>query len=254
MFEVTPIPAFRDNYIWMLHQNGHAVVVDPGDAAPVLSALNKSRLQLDAILITHHHDDHTGGVSALLEAQDATVYAPARGCYAFAHHPVEEGDTISLPEIAARMSVMETPGHTLDHVVYFDAGRLFCGDTLFSCGCGRLFEGSHSQLYHSLLKLAGLPAQTAVYCTHEYTLHNIAFALMAEPQNPALQQRSRQVTQWREAGRPSLPSTIAIELETNPFLRCGKPSIREFAIKNGMPETAPDVEVFRALRELRNSF
>lgn len=254
MFEVTPIPAFRDNYIWMLHLGGHAVVVDPGDAAPVLSALNQKGLRLDAILITHHHQDHTGGVSELLAAHDAKVYAPAKGQYAFAHLPVVDGDAVSLPGIGAQFSVMETPGHTLDHVVYLDAGHLFCGDTLFSCGCGRLFEGSYEQLYRSLHRLAELPGKTAVYCTHEYTRHNLDFGLMVEPDNLALQQRSGQVSAWLAAGKPSLPSTIAIELETNPFLRCGEPSIRAFARQHGVTDKAPDSEVFRMLRELRNSF
>ena len=254
MYEVTPIPAFRDNYIWMLHRNGHAVVVDPGDAAPVLEALDARQLQLDAILITHHHDDHTGGVDALRDACDAEVYAPAAGRYRFPHLPVAEAGVILLPGIGARMTVMETPGHTLDHVVYFDAGHLFCGDTLFSCGCGRLFEGSCVQLYQSLQKLAALPADTAVYCTHEYTRHNIAFALMADPDNPALQRRLQEVTAILESGRPSLPSTLALELETNPFLRCGNPQVRQFASNAGTPATAPESEVFCTLRRLRNSF
>lgn len=248
MFEVTPIPAFRDNYIWLLHCQGHAVVVDPGDAAPVLAELRVRNLMLDAILVTHHHDDHTGGIPELLKKYPAEVYAPSRETYDFPHHAVGEGDIVGLTTLDTRLCVMETPGHTLGHVVYYGANSLFCGDTLFGCGCGRLFEGTCSQLYHSLQRLAELPPETRVYCAHEYTQHNIRFARMIDPDNTALAHRETEVAACRAQAKPSLPSTIALERATNPFLRCETPSIQSVA-KSADPETA-----FCAVRTLRNSY
>jgi hydroxyacylglutathione hydrolase len=254
MFEVTPIPAFRDNYIWLLHRHGHAVLVDPGDAAPALSVLYAKHLELDAILITHHHDDHIGGVATLLESHPATVYAPPGDQYGFPYTPVGEGGHVSLAHLNLELQVMETPGHTADHVVYYGGDALFCGDTLFGCGCGRLFEGSCEQLYHSLQRLAALPSPTRVYCAHEYTRHNIDFALTLDPGNPDLLQRAQEVERQLGRGLPSLPSTIATELATNPFLRCGTPAIRAAAGKRaGMAESDP-LSVFCTIRELRNTF
>ncbi len=246
--KITPIPAFRDNYIWLLHDSGHAVVVDPGDAIPVIAALALRHLTLDAILITHHHADHTDGVSELLSTYPATVYAPARGKYKFHHQAVGEGDTIVLDHLHSRLQVIETPGHTHDHVVYYGANCLFCGDTLFGCGCGRLFEGSSQELYHSLQRLAKLPPQTQVFCAHEYTRHNIEFARKLDPDNAALLRRELEVNTTLAQQRPSLPSTIALELATNPFLRCTSPAIR-VALPGDNPET-----IFGVMRELRNSF
>ncbi|OIQ86568.1 hydroxyacylglutathione hydrolase [mine drainage metagenome] len=248
MLEVIPVPAFRDNYIWLLQAKGHAVVVDPGDDAPVVAQLQARDLVLDAILITHHHDDHTGGVKALLEAYPAAVYAPAGETYTFPHHAVHEGDSVDLTGIGVRLQVMETPGHTLDHVVYYGANSLFCGDTLFGCGCGRLFEGSCSQLYHSLQRLARLPAETRVYCAHEYTQHNIRFARTLDPGNAALAQREVETDRCRARGNASLPSSIGLERATNPFLRCETAAIQK-ATQKSDPEFA-----FCAIRTLRNSF
>lgn len=255
MFEVIPIPAFRDNYIWLIHRNGHAAVVDPGDAAPVQAALQARSLQLGAILVTHHHDDHTGGIAELLQQYPhARVYAPHREKYAFPHTPVGEDDVVELPELGLALNVMETPGHTLGHVVYYGANSLFCGDTLFSCGCGRLFEGSCQQLYHSLQRLAELPPGTLVYCTHEYTLHNIRFAITLDPDNPALQQRQTDVERLIGQGRPSLPSSIGQELATNPFLRCDTAAIQSAASSKAHLQSPDPVSVFCAIRQLRNSF
>lgn len=248
MFNVTPIPAFRDNYIWLLHDKGHAVVVDPGDAAPVIAALCARNLMLDAILITHHHDDHTGGVKELVNAYPAEIYAPGKESYNFPHHAVSEGDHVELTSLNACLHVMETPGHTLGHVVYYGANCLFCGDTLFGCGCGRLFEGTCKQLYHSLQRLAELPPETRVYCAHEYTQHNIRFARMLEPDNAALASREAKVSACRAHGKPSLPSTIALERATNPFLRCETHGIQS-AVQGTEPES-----VFCIIRTLRNSF
>lgn len=254
MFEVIPVPAFRDNYIWLLHRDGHAVLVDPGDAVPALAVLHARRLRLDTILITHHHDDHIGGVAELLEATPAEVYAPRKENYNFPHHPVGESDKIRLPSLDLELQVMETPGHTLGHVVYYGANSLFCGDTLFSCGCGRLFEGSCRQLYHSLQRLATLPAGTRVYCTHEYTQHNIRFARSLDPENTQLALRAEEVDRLRAAGLPSLPSSIAQELATNPFLRCHTPAIRAAAMIRAQLENSDPESVFCAIRTLRNNY
>lgn len=249
MFDVIPIPALRDNYIWLLQHEDHAVVVDPGDAGPVLDELQARKLKLDAILITHHHHDHIDGVPQLLSLHPAAaVYAPAKENYAFPHHAVGEDDIVTLPTIGAQFRVMETPGHTLGHVVYYGANSLLCGDTLFSCGCGRLFEGTCEQLYQSLQRLAALPSQTRIYCTHEYTEHNIRFALSVEPTNSDLHHRQAEVQQRRNHNQPSLPSTIATELATNPFLRC------DSTILQSTMGTHNPVTTFCALRESRNSF
>lgn len=232
----------------MLQREDRAVVVDPGDAQPVLEYLRAHHLTLDAVLITHHHADHIDGVADLLADYPAEVYAPSRGNYAFPHHAVREGDVIKLSGIQAHFQVLETPGHTLDHVVYYGANRLFCGDTLFACGCGRLFEGTCQQLYRSLQRLANLPPTTEVYCTHEYTLHNIRFARSLEMDNPVLDARYQQALQCIAEGRPTLPSTIGLELATNPFLRCENKALIQ-ATGSDTPES-----VFCTLRELRNSF
>jgi hydroxyacylglutathione hydrolase len=250
MYDIIPIPAFSDNYIWMLHAHGQAAVVDPGNAEPVLQQLATSGLQLHTILVTHHHNDHIGGVEKLQNETGARVYAPARENYAFPHHPVQQGDQVSLDFLPLTLSVIEVPGHTLGHVAYYGAKLLFCGDTLFSAGCGRLFEGTPAQMLDSLNKLAALPAETAVYCTHEYTEHNLKFARQLDPANPALLARQAQVTILRQQGLPSLPSTLAIERDSNPFLRCTSPAIQQ---ASGIKEANP-LAVFTAIREMRNHF
>lgn len=252
--DIIPIPAFRDNYIWLLQRDRHAVVVDPGDAAPVLAALQERQLTLDAILITHHHDDHIGGVAELLAHTRASVYAPRRELYPFPHQPVSEGDWIDLTTLGIRLNVLETPGHTAGHVVYYGANSLFCGDTLFGCGCGRLFEGSCQQLYQSLQRIAALPADTHIYCAHEYTQHNIRFARLLDPDNPALIERAQSVDRLRARGLPSLPSTLGSELATNPFLRCDSAPIRAATMQCDDIDTSNAVSVFCAIRNMRNAF
>jgi len=255
MLEIIPIPAFRDNYIWLLHAHGHAVVVDPGDARPVRDFLEGRGLQLDAILVTHHHDDHVGGIDQLLATSAAVAYAPRSGNYAFAHRPVAEGDAVRLEPLGLTLRVMETPGHTLDHVVYYGDGHLFCGDTLFGCGCGRLREGDFRQLYRSLQRLAALPPLTRVYCAHEYTLHNIRFAREIDPDNLELQAREAETQRLRQHDQSSLPSSIALELATNPFLRCGQPSraLLGKMQRAGITDASP-LSAFRFLRELRDNY
>lgn len=250
MLNIIPIPAFDDNYIWLLHNNLHAAVVDPGDAAPVIAALKKFKLKLAAILITHHHSDHVDGVAALLAHQAAPVYAPQYESFHFKHIKLAEGDVLNLPEIGQHFNVMWLPGHTLGHVAYVNSDYLFCGDTLFSAGCGRLFEGTPAQMLASLNRLKALPAATQVFCTHEYTAKNIAFALTIEPENINLINRKQQVTTLRAQQLPSLPSTIELELKTNPFLRCNQPSI----IKNSGATHSDELAIFAAVRTLRNHY
>jgi hydroxyacylglutathione hydrolase len=250
MLEILPIPAFKDNYIWLLRKDQHAVIVDPGDASVVIRELEKHRLKLQAILITHHHSDHIGGVDELLAYQTCPIYAPAREAYTFPHIPVAEGDRVSLEALAIDLMVLDLPGHTLGHIAYLSNELLFCGDTLFGAGCGRLFEGTPAQMYASLKKLADLPPETKVYCTHEYTEHNIRFALTLEPGNEHLQQRQADTYALRARNMPSLPSTIQLELDTNPFLRCDQKSIQQAANCDSMDE----LTVFTAIRELRNHY
>jgi len=250
MLHISPLPAFDDNYIWLLHNAREAVVVDPGDATPVLQVLEKLQLNLKTILITHHHADHIGGVEELLKRCPAQVFAPRYEQYAFEHIALADGDKIELPEIELKLSVMWLPGHTLGHIAYFNNEHLFCGDTLFGAGCGRLFEGTPAQMLSSLNRLKTLSPNTKVYCTHEYTAKNIAFALTLEPDNQVLIERKNSVHALRTKNQSSLPSTISLELKTNPFLRCQQPSI----VKNSHASNTNELSVFSAIRELRNHY
>jgi hydroxyacylglutathione hydrolase len=250
MLNIIPISAFADNYIWLLHQHGYAVVVDPGDAAPVIATLKKLNLKLAAILITHHHSDHIAGVADLLNHQPAPVYAPKYEQFDFEHTKLVEGDEVNLTEITQSFRVMWLPGHTLGHIAYVNDDYLLCGDTLFGAGCGRLFEGTSAQMLTSLNRLKALNPATKVFCTHEYTAKNIAFALTLEPNNADLQARANSVKQLRQQQLPSLPSTIQLELATNPFLRCNQSSI----IKNSQAQKSDDLSVFTAIRTLRNHY
>lgn len=251
--QIIPIPAFKDNYIWLIHNGLHAAIVDPGDAIPVLEILDRLNLKLTVILITHHHYDHIDGVATLLKhSPDIQVYAPKLEQYLFEHAPVGEPDTFSIKELNITFSLIDLPGHTLGHVAYYSEKNqlLFCGDTLFGAGCGRLFEGTASQMYQSLQRLAALPPATKVYCSHEYTLHNIKFALTLEQNNFFLISRFKQTQTLRENNTPSLPSTIALERATNPFLRCTNNEIQSsIGLSNADP-----VEVFSILRNNRNHY
>lgn len=247
-----PIAAFNDNYIWAVHNQQHVIIVDPGDAQVVIAFLQAHALQLAAILVTHHHHDHVGGIAALLDKYPVPVYGPAHENIPHRTHPLTEGDALHIAELGLSLSVLDIPGHTAGHIAYYGAGSVFCGDTLFGCGCGRLFEGTPAQMLNSLDKLAQLPPDTAVYCAHEYTLGNIAFALTLEPDNLALQQRALHDQLLRHQHLPTLPSTIAIEKATNPFLRCHLASLQH---KMGFPlGTASTLATFSAIRTLKNQF
>ncbi len=253
--QIIPIPAFLDNYLWLIHNGTKALVVDPGDAGPVLDTLAKLDLQLEAILITHHHQDHIGGVKRLISHFPAVrVFAPRHEHYDFPHTPLCEPDKVRFTNWLPEASVIDLPGHTLGHIAYFMAHEnqhwLFCGDTLFGAGCGRLFEGSPQQMCQSLQKLKVLPTDTKVYCTHEYTLHNINFALTLEPGNTDLQQRKRDTLAMLSQHRPSLPSNMALELATNPFLRCDSAEIRA----STSTQNESEVTTFSKMRELRNNY
>jgi len=258
--EVLPVPAFTDNYLWTLVRGSDAVVVDPGDAAPVEKALADRGLRLVAILVTHHHPDHIGGLSTLLARHPVPVYGPRRERSTIKLLSTELGDGDHVELLGRRFEVMEVPGHTLGHIAYYSAaqdlepGILLCGDTLFSAGCGRLFEGTAAQLHGSLARLAALPPATQVYCTHEYTMSNLAFAQAVEPANQALQEHVARVRELRSQDRPSLPSSIELELRINPFLRTEQPSVRGAAAARAGHEPADAVETFATLRSWKDQF
>jgi hydroxyacylglutathione hydrolase len=250
------LPAFTDNYIWMLHDERRAVVVDPGDAQPVFRALQQHGLQLEAILVTHHHADHVGGVDALRDATGAKVYGPARERIPEPLQKLQHGAHIQAAGID--FLVLDVPGHTAGHIAYYaaewqGAPLLFCGDTLFSGGCGRLFEGSPADMLGSLTALAALPGNTRVCCTHEYTLSNLKFARVVEPHNAALVQYQAQCVTQRAANRPTLPSSIALELQINPFLRTHHADVQKAAraFDAGAIDAA---HVLGALRTWKNQF
>ena len=258
--DVLPVPAFTDNYLWLLVRGHEAVVVDPGDAGPVEAALAARGLTLVAILITHHHPDHIGGLTALLSRHAVPVYGPRRERDSIKRLTVELGDGDHVEVLGRRFEVLEVPGHTLGHIAYYAAAQdldgpiLLCGDTLFSAGCGRLFEGTAAQLHGSLGRLAALPPATQVYCTHEYTMSNLAFALAVEPANVALQEHAGRVRELRSRNQPSLPSSIEQELRINPFLRTAHPSVREAAAAKAGHEPADDTETFAILRSWKDGF
>ena len=251
-FEVVPLRAFRDNYIWTLRNDRYAAVVDPGDALPVLDYLQRERLQLCAILATHHHADHVGGVADLLARQAVPVYGPRGEPIPTLTHPVHEGDAVEIPQLGLRFSVLDIPGHTRAHIAYYGANSLFCGDTLFACGCGRLFEGTAQQMSDSLAKLAALPDATLVYSGHEYTLANIDFARAVEPDNADLVERAASDAKKRASELPTLPSTIGREKKTNPFLRCLQPAVIASANKYLGARVSDPIQVFAAIRKWKN--
>ena len=252
--KVTAIPAFADNYIWLLRTGGvSCAIVDPGDAEPVLDELQNSGLRLEYILLTHHHPDHTGGVPRLVQETGATVYGPQDPRIPGQYRSFSEGEVIKLPRLGLEFTVIEVPGHTSTHIALHGHDCLFCGDTLFSVGCGRLFEGTPEQMQHSLDKLAALPPETLVFCAHEYTLSNCDFALEVEPENKALQNRASRVEAARAAGRITIPSTLGEELAVNPFLRTREPGVVAAARKRD-PDAAPGAGTLAQIRAWKDSF
>ena len=248
------LPALRDNYIWTLAgANGLSVVVDPGEAAPVLNAI-EAGLRPCAILLTHHHADHIGAAGELAALCGVPVYAPEDERIECADIRVGDGDVVELPHAALRFSVVHVPGHTLSHIVYIGHGVAFTGDTLFSLGCGRLFEGTPAQMLASLEKIAALPAETQVCCGHEYTLANAAFAQAVEPHNLALQQRIERARAARAANRPTLPVSIASERACNPFLRCSEPGVAARVAAHCGTQASDILETFAALRRWKDGF
>jgi hydroxyacylglutathione hydrolase len=255
--ELTPLPAFNDNYIWMMRVGHRAWVVDPGQAEPVTQALKNQGLELEGILITHHHADHIGGVSALRAATEAQVHGPAKEAIPRPFHPHQSGDAINV--MGTTFNVMEVPGHTAGHIAWLgqpeqQAPLLFCGDTLFSAGCGRLFEGTAEQLHDSLQALAALPDDTRVCCAHEYTLSNLRFAAAIEPDNTDITAHTTLCHDWRQRGEPTLPSTIGLEKRINPFLRVHQSAVRAAAMGYDPHITNHPASVFSALRQWKNTF
>jgi hydroxyacylglutathione hydrolase len=254
--KLIPLPAFSDNYIWMLHDGNEALVVDPGEAAPVLQALETEGVTLTGILVTHHHADHTGGIDALRDRTGAWVVGPAREVIPEPFRPLQDGD--HLDALGLRFDVLDVPGHTAGHIAFYcDAVNmqplLFCGDTLFSAGCGRLFEGTPAQMQESLERLAALPDATQVCCTHEYTLSNLRFALAVDPDNADLLAYARHCQTLRDQGLPTLPSRIDLERRINPFLRSATPAIQQSLHLHDATALAQD-GAFAALRRWKNDY
>jgi len=258
---VEALPAFSDNYIWKIvsKDNEFVIFVDPGDAQVCIKNLEQHNQQLAAILITHHHVDHTGGVKELVEYAKAKqwplqVFGPQAESTPCNTHKVQQNDNITIDSLSLTFTVIDLPGHTLGHIAYFADKKLFSGDTLFSGGCGRLFEGTPTQMYHSLQKLAQLPADTLVYCTHEYTLANLAFALTVNPKNEELLAYQKQVNRLRSTDQISLPTSIAQELAINPFLRCSDLAIRTNVAKHFQLPIDNEVDTFAAIRRWKDQF
>jgi len=255
MMKVHQLKAFDDNYIWLIGcNNAKAVaIVDPGDADPVIEYLEQQGLQPCAILITHHHGDHTGGVRELVARYTLPVYGPASERIPALSHPLREGDKVELEACGLTLQVIDTPGHTRGHICYYGHGALFSGDTLFTAGCGRLFEGSAEQMYQSLEKLRALPDDTLLYCAHEYTQASLEFAVIAEPQNAATLARAEEVRQQRLHGHPTVPATLALEKATNPFLRSHIPMLVAAAEANAGRALGTPSEVFGAVRHWKDT-
>lgn len=251
---IKPLCAFKDNYIWLLPNaaNKTAWVVDPGDAVPVIAALNECQFALEGILITHHHHDHSGGVLDLIRQwPNLRVVASHKSTLSFVTEPVAQGAMLMCG--THRLNVLEIPGHTIDHIAFYNTELVFCGDTLFSAGCGRVFEGSPAEMYQSLQKLRDLPGTTEIYCGHEYTLANLQFATLVEPNNRWIQKKLAEVSALRANNRPTLPARLLNEKQINPFLRCEQPDVIRAAERYSGRSLKHPVDVFRCLREWKNT-
>jgi hydroxyacylglutathione hydrolase len=257
MLQVTPLNAFSDNYIWLLHGHGDprkVAVVDPGESAPVQRYLREQQLQLAAILLTHHHADHVGGVDELLRIAPVPVYGPASEQLPGNPQRLKEGDQIDLPGMGLKFTTLDIPGHTSGHIAYVGHGALFCGDTLFSAGCGRLFEGTAEQMSASLSKLSALDPNTLVYCGHEYTVSNLRFAKAVEPHNGEVSAHLQECLSKRERNEPTVPSTLALEHSVNPFLRCTVDTVKQAAAAHAGHALDSNVAVFAAIRSWKDTF
>ncbi|MFN4148730.1 MAG: hydroxyacylglutathione hydrolase [Rhodocyclaceae bacterium] len=249
--QIEPIPAFEDNYIWALRRDGRTALVDPGEALPVLRFLERTGVRLVAILVTHRHPDHVGGIAELVARHPVPVYGPALEAAEVVTKPLQDGERVSVLDF--EFEVMHLPGHTQGHVAYYRPGSLFCGDVLFGAGCGRVFEGTMEEMHASLARIRGLPPDTQIYCAHEYTQSCLRFAKAVEPDNAAIDARIVTVAAQRAAGQPSVPSTLAEELATNPFLRWSAPEVIAAATARLGHRPANDAETFAAIRLWRDS-
>lgn len=257
MFKLTPLPAFDDNYIWVIESptDSSIAVVDPGDAEVVERYLTDSNRTLSAILVTHHHRDHTGGVDQLKSRYSVPVYGSSESKFPGVTNPLSDGDSITL--FGATISIKAVPAHTLDHIAYLvdcKTPQLFCGDTLFLAGCGRLFEGDAHQMQQAMDYFASLADNTEVYCTHEYSLANLAFAKAADPENIEIDQTITRCEQLRAANQPTLPSSIALEKKINPYMRTREAALVASASEYAQQTLSAGVETLAALREWKNSF
>jgi len=254
MLKITALQALKDNYIWLLRDNGgpHVAIIDPGEARPVQEAVIAGNLEPAAILVTHRHYDHVDGITELVANYDIPVYGPANESIPALTHPMKEGKHVHLEAIAADFQVLDIPGHTAGHIGYYGHGLLFCGDTLFTAGCGKIFDGTAQQLFHSLEKIAALPDKTLIYCAHEYTEENLLFARIVEPGNKAIIQRLEKTRQLRSKGAATVPSTLAEEKQTNPFLRCNVKEVIDTTEQFTGHALNSAEEVFLALRRWRD--
>ncbi len=257
MLDVQPIPAFRDNYIWMIRgiaDPAQVAVVDPGDPAPVLARLRDQGLVLAAVLVTHHHADHVGGAARLVETSGCAIFGPARERLPLAVRRLAGGERACLASLGLEFEVLDVPGHTAGHIAFYGHGALFCGDTMFSAGCGRLFEGTAEQMLDSLETFARLPDDTRVFCGHEYTLANLRFAATVETGNPDVADYSRKAADLRASGHPTLPSTIGLEKRVNPFLRSRLENVKLSAERRAGRSLSNPVAVFAEIRSWKDTF